>query len=264
MSKNIIITTRGLSKKFGHVKAVEDVNLSIPAGSIYGLLGPNGAGKSTTIRMLCGVITPSGGEAEVDGLNIYGNSELIKQKIGYMSQKFGLYEDLTVYENMTFFASIYGIDKATRKTRIQELTEMAGLEEKLNVLAKHLSGGWKQRLALICALIHFPQILVLDEPTAGVDPVSRRIFWQLIFQLAKRGITVLVTTHYMDEAESCDLVSFIFNGKTIATGKPKEMIKASGLDTLEDLFIDYVKNEMGITVESSFHKLKFIKRGEEA
>lgn len=262
MSKPIIVT-KGLSKKFGHVHAVEDVNLSIPAGSIYGLLGPNGAGKSTTIRMLCGVITPSGGEAVIDGVNLYGNSEIIKQKIGYMSQKFGLYEDLTVFENMTFFASIYGIEKNMRKIRIQELIEMAGLEEKVNVLARHLSGGWKQRLALICALIHFPQILVLDEPTAGVDPVSRRIFWELIFQLAKRGITVLVTTHYMDEAESCDFVSFIFNGKTITTGKPKEMIAASGFDTLEDLFIDYVKTEMGITVESSFHKLKFIQRGED-
>lgn len=257
-----MIITEGLYKHFGHVKAVEDVNLAIPKGSIYGLLGPNGAGKSTTIRMLCGVITPSGGNAIVDGVSLYGNSELIKQKIGYMSQKFGLYEDLTVFENMTFFASIYGIDKFTRKTRIQELIEMAGLESKVSVLAKHLSGGWKQRLALICALIHYPQILVLDEPTAGVDPVSRRIFWELIFQLAKSGITVLVTTHYMDEAESCDLISFIFKGKTIATGQPNAMIAASGFDTLEDLFIDFVKNEMGVTVESSFHKLKFIKRGE--
>lgn len=255
-----IIVTEHLSKSFGTFQAVKNVNLSIPAGSIYGLLGPNGAGKSTTIRMLCGVITPTGGTATVDGLSLYGNSEKIKHKIGYMSQKFGLYEDLTVLENMTFFASIYGIERDVRKDRIKELIEMAGLEGKVNVLAKHLSGGWKQRLALICALIHFPKILVLDEPTAGVDPVSRRIFWQLIFQLAKRGITILVTTHYMDEAESCDEIAFIFNGHTIVNGNPKEMIERSPFYTLEDLFIDYVKSEMGITVESSFEKLKFIRR----
>ena len=225
MSKDNIIELENLSKQFGKIKAVNQVSSKVKRGSIYGLLGPNGAGKSTTIRMICGVLTPTSGKAFIDGMDVYSDSEAIKARIGYMSQKFSLYDDLTVMENLKFYASLYGIHGKERNERIKQLIEMAGISGRENQLAGNLSGGWKQRLALGCALIHKPSLLILDEPTAGVDPVARRIFWELIFKLAAQGITVLVTTHYMDEAESCDRIAFIFDGGVIAEGTPKELIQ---------------------------------------
>lgn len=259
-----IIELEGLQKHFGKIQAVKDVTLKIEKGKIYGLLGPNGAGKSTTIRMICGVISPTGGVAHVNGHDVYTESEKIKKSIGYMSQKFSIYEDLTVYENMRFFSGIYSVRGSERKKRIQELIEMADLEEKRDVQAKFLSGGWKQRLALCCALIHKPEILILDEPTAGVDPVSRRVFWKMIYGLAAQGITILVTTHYMDEAESCDEISFIFEGKTIEKGTPKELIEKNGANNLEDVFISYVEQLTGERVEAKFDKVSFLQGKEDA
>lgn len=256
-----MIELEDISKQFGRHRAVNQVNLRVKRGSIYGLLGPNGAGKSTTIRMICGVLKPSGGRAYVDGLDVYKDAERIKSRIGYMSQKFSLYDDLTVLENLRFYASIYGISGKERDDRIQQLIEMAGISGREHQLAGHLSGGWKQRLALGCALIHKPSLLILDEPTAGVDPVARRVFWELIFKLAKQGITVLVTTHYMDEAESCDEISFVFNGSVIASGTPKALIDSKGLKNLEDVFIRFVEETTGQNVMSSFKALRFLTEG---
>lgn len=258
MSKDNIIELENLSKQFGKIKAVNQVSLKVKRGTIYGLLGPNGAGKSTTIRMICGVLTPTSGKAFIDGMDVYSDSEAIKARIGYMSQKFSLYDDLTVMENLKFYASLYGIHGRERNERIKQLIEMAGISGRENQLAGNLSGGWKQRLALGCALIHKPSLLILDEPTAGVDPVARRIFWELIFKLAAQGITVLVTTHYMDEAESCDRIAFIFDGGVIAEGTPKELIQEIEGRNLEDVFIHFVEKTTGQSVMSSFQALRFL------
>lgn len=258
MSNDQIIHLENLSKDFGKIKAVNQVSLNVKRGSIYGLLGPNGAGKSTTIRMICGVLTPTEGKALIDGMDVYKDAEAIKARIGYMSQKFSLYDDLTVHENLKFYASLYGIYGKERNERIKQLIEMAGISGRENQLAGTLSGGWKQRLALGCALIHKPSLLILDEPTAGVDPVARRIFWELIFKLSAQGITVLVTTHYMDEAESCDRIAFIFNGGVIAEGTPENLIQEINGKNLEDVFIHYVEKSTGQTVMSSFQALRFL------
>ncbi len=258
MTRDSIIVVKNLRKEYGKTIAVKDVSFDIKKGLIYGILGPNGAGKSTTIRMICGVITPTAGEAIVDGLDVYRESELIKSRIGYMSQQFSLYEDLTVLENLRFFSSIYGIKGVERDERISQLIRMAGIEGKENVRAGHLSGGWKQRLALGCALIHKPKILILDEPTAGVDPVARRIFWEIIYKLSAQGITIIVTTHYMDEAESCDEVSFVFDGKILAEGTPLELMNENMKDNLEDVFIQYVEATTGKKVSTSFGEIKFL------
>ncbi|WP_227763188.1 ABC transporter ATP-binding protein [Zhaonella formicivorans] len=230
-----------LTKRFGSLLAVDHISLSVPQGAIFGFLGPNGSGKSTTIRMLCGVLTPTSGSGRVLGYDLVTQAEAIKQRIGYMSQKFSLYTDLTVGENLDFYAGIYGLSGAAARKRKGELLAMAELTGREKQLAGTLSGGWKQRLALACALLHEPELLVLDEPTAGVDPVSRRIFWEIIRGLAKEGITVLVSTHYMDEAETCDYIGFIFFGKLMGCGTPAELKKASGHATLDDVFIEYVK-----------------------
>ncbi len=263
MGEGMAIVTTNLTKRFKDFTAVSGIDLEVSRGQIYGLLGPNGAGKSTTIRMICGVLTPSEGEGKVLGYDIYTQTENIKQSIGYMSQRFSLYEDLTVWENLDFYASIYSLANTVKKDRMTELVRMAGLERKERVLAAHLSGGWKQRLALGCALVHKPRLLILDEPTAGVDPVSRRIFWELIFRLAEQGVTILVTTHYMDEAESCDRVAFIFGGKVLAVGTPSELIERRRGKNLEDVFISYVEEQTGQKVSSSFNEMKFIREGQE-
>ncbi|SHK28751.1 ABC transporter ATP-binding protein [Tepidibacter formicigenes] len=265
MKEELAVYIKELSKSFKKFIAVDKINLKIPKGKIYGLLGPNGSGKSTTIRMLCGVLTPSEGEGSVLGFDICKESEKIKQNIGYMSQKFSLYEDLTVYENLDFYSSIYSLPNHLKKERINELINMAGLQGKEKVITKNLSGGWKQRLALGCSLIHKPSLLILDEPTSAVDPVSRRIFWELIHNLAKQGITIIVTTHYMDEAESCDEIAFMFSGKILAKGTPKELIKNRKCKNLEDVFISYVQEQTGEKVQSSFNEMKFIhnKEGEQ-
>ena len=250
------IEVKGLGKSFGSFKAVDDISFEVPQGKIFGFLGPNGSGKSTTIRMLCGVITPTEGTAFVLGYDVLKDAEKIKQSIGYMSQRFSLYEDLTVNENLDFYAGVYGLSKKEREERKKGIISMAGLTGRERNLTKNLSGGWKQRLALGCALIHKPRLLVLDEPTAGVDPVSRRIFWDTIYTLAKQGITVLVTTHYMDEASSCDELAFIFNGKLMALGKPKELIEKEEVNNLEDVFIKYVEKFTNQKIETSFEELK--------
>src|SRR5688572_2083915 len=200
-SDDFVVRAEHLSRRFGHLVAVRDVSLSVRRGEIFGVLGPNGAGKSTTIRMLCGILDPSSGKGTVVGFDIAKESESIKQRIGYMTQRFSLYEDLTVEENMRFYAGVYGVKRAQRRARIDEVVAESGLAERRAQVAGTLSGGWKQRVALACATIHQPPLLFLDEPTAGVDPVSRRQFWNQIHRVAAGGTTVLVTTHYMDEAE---------------------------------------------------------------
>ena len=212
-----------LEKKFGNFTAVNKITFSVKKGEIFGFLGPNGAGKSTTIRMLCGIIAPTSGSGHVNGLDIVREQEQIKQNIGYMSQKFSLYNDLTVEENINFYAGIYRIPAQKRKERRDWVIAMAGLGEHYNKLTRTLSGGWKQRLALGCAIIHEPRIVFLDEPTSGVDPLARRTFWELIKTLANGGVTVFVTTHYMDEAENCDRIALIYNGEIIASGTPAEL-----------------------------------------
>ncbi len=214
------VETRELTRRFGKRVAVDHLNLQVRAGELYGFLGPNGAGKSTTLRMLCGILEPSEGGGTVLGIDLTRDPERIKSVIGYMSQKFSLYDDLTVVENLTFYARVYevsGIQRSTRMARMIQLADLAGRESQL---AGTLSGGYRQRLALACALVHSPRLVFLDEPTAGVDPVSRRNFWGLIRRLADQGTTIVVTTHYMDEAELCDSLGFIYQGKLIAQGSP--------------------------------------------
>ena len=214
------VETEELSRTFGDFTAVDRVSLKIRQGGIYGFLGPNGSGKSTTIRMLCGIIEPSGGNGRVMGLDIVRQSEQIKANIGYMSQKFSLYNDLTVRENLEFYAGLYSLPVSIKNERIGEMIRMAGLTGRDNELTGNLSGGWKQRLALGSSILHRPAILFLDEPTGGVDPKSRRMFWDIIYQLSAAGTTVMVTTHFMDEAEHCDEIGFIFEGKLIASDTP--------------------------------------------
>ena len=214
------VETRDLTRTFGAFTAVDQISLKIRQGGIYGFLGPNGSGKSTTIRMLCGIIEPSAGSGEVMGLDIVSQSEQIKAKIGYMSQKFSLYDDLTVRENLEFYAGLYSLPASLKNERIAEMIGMAGLTGRENELTANLSGGWKQRLALGSSILHRPQILFLDEPTGGVDPKSRRMFWGIIYDLAAAGTTAMVTTHFMDEAEHCDEIGFIFEGRLIASDTP--------------------------------------------
>lgn len=239
------IETNNLTKKFGTYTAVDGLCMQVPKGCIYGFLGPNGSGKSTTIRMICGVLTPTSGTGTVMGYDIKKDTERVRQNIGYMSQKFGLYEDLTVRENLEFYGGVYGLSKKPLGERVAESLELAGLGERQKQLAGTLSGGWKQRLALGCAFIHKPGLLILDEPTAGVDPVSRRTFWTVIKGLARQGVTILVTTHYMDEAQSCDIVAFIFNGKLYHVDTPENIIKNEGANNLEDVFIKLVQTTGG-------------------
>jgi ABC-2 type transport system ATP-binding protein len=199
---------------------VDHVDLVVQAGELYGFLGPNGSGKTTTLRMLCGILEPSEGGGRVLGFDIVREPERIKAAIGYMSQRFSLYDDLTAEENVTFYATVYGVPARQRRERIQRMVQLADLVGRQEVLAGRLSGGYRQRLALACALVHAPRLVFLDEPTAGVDPVSRRTFWELIRRLADGGVTIVVTTHYMDEAEHCDRLGFIYQGKLIAQGSP--------------------------------------------
>lgn len=221
----LAVETRGLTRRFGDFMAVNNVSLAIRPGTIYGFLGPNGSGKSTTIRMLCGILTPSAGGGSILGMDLATQGEEIKQSIGYMSQKFSLYDDLTVLENLEFYAGLYSLRGARRSERISAMLNMADLNERRHDLAGHLSGGWKQRLALGCSILHQPPILFLDEPTGGVDPKSRRMFWDIIYDLAEAGTTVMVTTHFMDEAEHCDKIGFIYEGSLIADDTPANLKK---------------------------------------
>ena len=214
------VVTRQLTRRFGKRVAVDHLDLRVRAGELYGFLGPNGAGKSTTLRMLCGILEPSEGGGTVLDIDLVSEPERIKSVIGYMSQKFSLYDDLTVDENLTFYARVYEVPRAQRAGRIAQMVRMADLAEREGQLAGTLSGGYRQRLALACALVHSPRLIFLDEPTAGVDPVSRRNFWGLTRRLVDQGTTIVVTTHYMDEAELCDTLGFIYEGKLIAQGPP--------------------------------------------
>jgi ABC-2 type transport system ATP-binding protein len=223
MDNNWAVEIEELVKTFGSFTAVDRVSLKVGRGEIFGFLGPNGAGKSTTIRMLCGILTPTSGRGRVGGFDVFKESERIKQNIGYMSQKFSLYEDLTVEENLNFYSGIYRLSGVIRGERKEWVLQMAGLQDRRSSLTSTLAGGWKQRLALGCAILHEPSILFLDEPTSGVDPLSRRRFWDLIYELAGRRVTVFVTTHYMDEAEYCDRLALIDQGRIIALGTPQEL-----------------------------------------
>ncbi len=217
------VVARGLTRRFGDLVAVDRVNLEIRRGEIFGFLGPNGAGKSTTIRMLCGILDPTEGEASVLGYDVRTQGEPLRQRIGYMSQRSSLYSDLTVAEQLNFYARVYGLDHRARQEKVAGWLETAGLSGRRRDLVSTLSGGWRQRLALGCAVMHHPDLLLLDEPTSGVDPLSRRQFWDLIYRFADEGTTVMVTTHYMDEAEHCDRLAFIHGGRIVAEGAPAEI-----------------------------------------
>ena len=217
------IRVQDLTRRFGSFVAVDSVSFDVPAGSVFGLLGANGAGKSTTIRMLCGLMAPTAGTATVDGVDVGRSPEAVKRRIGYMSQRFSLYDDLTVEENIRFFGGVYGLARSPLESRLRETVSMAGLEGRERVLARELSGGWKQRLALGCALLHRPGIVFLDEPTGGTDPLSRRAFWDIINELSGGGTTVLVTTHYLDEAEYCNDMVLMHEGRIVAQGSPRAL-----------------------------------------
>jgi ABC-2 type transport system ATP-binding protein len=233
MSSEFAIEARGLTKQFGDLRAVSELDLDVPRGQIYGFLGPNGSGKSTTIRMLCGLLTPTEGFADVLGTKIPGKADLLKPKIGYMTQKFSLFGDMTVAENLKFIAEIYSYPAPDRKTRIDELLEKYDLIPQRNQLAGTMSGGQKQRLALACAVLHHPELLLLDEPTSAVDPQSRRDFWANLFRLAQTGTTILVSTHYMDEAERCHRLAILDHGVKVADGTPQQLQAATGMHVIE-------------------------------
>ena len=224
MDKQILpLEVHGLTKKFGNFTAVDHVSFTVEPGEVLGYLGPNGSGKTTTIRMLCGLLTPTEGTASIMGIDVFKNRERIKPLIGYMSQKFSLYDDLTVLENLQFYAGVYEIPEAEEKQRINEILHLAGLEKRTESPTLELSGGWRQRLALGCAILHRPKLIFLDEPTSGVDPVARRDFWDLIYEMAHQGTTIFITTHYMDEAEHCNRVAFMYRSKLMALDTPAEL-----------------------------------------
>lgn len=245
VASEIAVQTRGLRKTFGHVVAVEGLDLEIRRGEVFGVLGPNGSGKTTTIRMLCGLLTPSAGDATVVGYDLRTQQSEIRRSIGYMSQRFGLYDDLTVRENVRFYAAVYGLRGAALDARIVELFEQLELTPRAAQLAGTLSGGWKQKLGLACATAHHPKMLFLDEPTAGVDPAARRRFWEIIYDLARDGTTVLVTTHYMDEAERCQRLAFLSRGHLIAQGTAAEIPGQFGEASIEDVFIELQRRDEG-------------------
>jgi len=221
MSNQVLpLDVQGLTKKFGDFTAVDHVSFTVEPGEVFGYLGPNGSGKTTTIRMLCGLITPTEGIANILGINVSKEPEKVKPQIGYMSQKFSLYNDLTVLENLQFYAGVYDVPESEEKKRIDEILHLAGLEKRTDSPTIELSGGWRQRLALGCAMVHRPKLMFLDEPTSGVDPVARREFWDLIYQLAAGGTTIFITTHYMDEAEHCNRVAFMYRSKLMALDTP--------------------------------------------
>jgi ABC-2 type transport system ATP-binding protein len=224
MENNIIpLEVENLTKKFGNFTAVDHVSFSVQAGEVIGYLGPNGSGKTTTIRMLCGLMSPTEGTSRIMGHDLITDAEGIKPHIGYMSQKFSLYDDLTVSENLEFYSGVYEVPLDQEKERIQSTLKMAGLEKRPNTLTSDLSGGWRQRLALGCAMLHRPPLLFLDEPTSGVDPVARREFWDLIYEFAAGGTTIFITTHYMDEAEHCNRVGFMYHSKLLAFDSPRNL-----------------------------------------
>jgi ABC-2 type transport system ATP-binding protein len=243
----VAVRTTALRKTFGALVAVENLDLEIHRGEVFGLLGPNGSGKTTTIRMLCGLLEPTSGHATIVGIDVAKDPEGVRRRIGYMSQRYGLYDDLTVTENIRFYGSMYGLRGTARDARVRELLGDLGLRPRQDQMAGTLSGGWKQRLALACATAHRPDMLFLDEPTAGVDPASRRMFWDWIYALASGGTTILVTTHYMDEAERCQRLGFLSRGHLIAVGTVNEVTQAFGQPSIEDVFIELQRRDEGTT-----------------
>jgi len=250
-----IIKTEHLSRHFGDLIAVRDVSLEVKKGEIFGVLGPNGAGKSTTIRMLCGILDPSGGSGRVVGFDIAKQQESIKERIGYMTQRFSLYEDLTVIENLRFYAGLYGLGFRARAARVDHVLAETGLTDRRNQISGTLSGGWKQRVALACSTIHEPPLLFLDEPTAGVDPVSRRQFWNQIHRIAADGTTILVTTHYMDEAERCHRLAFIFRGSLLDVGTPEQIVERRKLRVAEISVADAVTAAGALRAQPSIEEV---------
>lgn len=234
---DLAIQTDGLTKVFGNFTAVDNISINVKKGEIFGFLGANGAGKTTAMKMLTGLLSPSSGDAKVSGYDVYSESELIKKNIGYMSQKFSLYDDLTPEENIRFYGGIYGLDSKQLSHKRKELIESLELGEVKKKLVGSLPLGWKQKLAFAISIIHEPNIVFLDEPTGGVDPITRRQFWERIYQVAERGVTVFVTTHYMDEAEYCDTVSIMVDGKIEAMDSPEDLKKTFNTDSIEDIFI---------------------------
>jgi ABC-2 type transport system ATP-binding protein len=251
-----VIEVRNLNKSFGALHAVRDFSITVNRGRICGFLGPNGAGKTTTLRMLCGLLTPDSGEGTVLGLDVLTQSRRIKRRVGYMTQKFSLYDDLSIEQNLTFIARVHELDH--RPERVQAALERLGLTQRRSQLAGTLSGGWKQRLALAAATLHQPDLLLLDEPTAGVDPEARRTFWDEIHALAGEGMTVLVSTHYMDEAERCHEIAYIVGGRTLARGTVEEVIQASGLITFQaqgpgaDRLAGALRGQPGVEMAAAF------------
>jgi len=243
MNDQPAVMVDNLVKRFGDFVAVDHVSCTVGRGEIFGFLGPNGAGKSTTIRVLCGLLAPTEGLALVDGLDVAKEPEALRQRIGYMSQRFSLYDDLTVEENIDFFRGIYGVKDHEADERKEYVLRMAGLLERRGSMTRLLPGGWKQRLALGCAILHQPAILFLDEPTSGVDPIARRSFWDLIYELAAGGQTIFVTTHYMEEAEYCHRLALMHQGRVIALGAPEELKRERGLRSMEEVFVAMIEAE---------------------
>jgi len=247
-ARELAIDAVALRKTFGTLVAVEHLDLKVARGEVFGILGPNGSGKTTTIRMLCGLMAPTSGSATVVGCDITRDAEALRNRIGYMSQRFGLYGDLTVRENCRFYASLYGLRGAPREQRIDELMQELDLGTRIEQRAGTLSGGLKQRVALACAIAHHPQLLFLDEPTAGVDPAARRAFWKVIYALADKGTTIVVTTHYMDEAAKLQRIALLTRGHLIALGTPDEVTRQFGLPTIEDVFVELQRRDEGVAV----------------
>jgi len=241
MSETKAISVQNLTKRFGSFTAVDNISFEVERGEIFGFLGANGAGKTTAMRMLCGLSMPTSGEAIVAGYDLYNDAEKIKQRIGYMSQKFSLYEDLTIRENIRFYGGIYGLSNAEIKSKTEHLVNTLHLEEKVNSLVKSLPLGWKQKLSFSVAMIHDPAIVFLDEPTGGVDPITRREFWSMIFEAAHRGTTVFVTTHYMDEAEYCNRVSIMVDGQIEALDAPDQLKKQFNAKDMGEVFLQLAR-----------------------
>jgi drug efflux transport system ATP-binding protein len=243
MSQRPAVVLDQLTKRFGDFTALDKVSCTVERGEIFGFLGPNGAGKSTAIRVMCGLLRPTSGKALVNGLDVATDAEAIRRQIGYMSQRFSLYDDLTVQENIDFFSGIYGVPNGLRQQRAEYALTMSGLQDRRDTLTRLLPGGWKQRLALGCAILHEPPILFLDEPTSGVDPIARRSFWDLIYDLAAAGQTIFVTTHYMAEAEYCHRLALMHQGRIVALGAPTDLKAEHGRDTMEGLFVQLIEAE---------------------
>jgi ABC-2 type transport system ATP-binding protein len=243
MNDRDAVIAENLTRRFGDFTAVDNISLAVSEGEIFGFLGANGAGKTTAIRMLCGLLLPTSGAGRVAGFDIYRESERIKRNIGYMSQKFSLYSDLTGRENLFFYGAAYGLSKAAIRDRVAALAARLDLGEFIDRLTRSLPIGWRQRLALAVAILHQPKIIFLDEPTAGVDPVFRRKFWGILYELVEEGVTVFVTTHYMDEAEYCGRISIMHQGRIIEIGKPFDLLRRHGAANLDDLFVDLIKGQ---------------------